>query len=104
MAKIWENLEALPPLPRAGERDAHTRMVVEQWRHSGCAVTGAPYVISGLLAYLPDVRNRQWSVLACSFLDEASCAGARGLSQDDKAKLRMIRDRNPDACVKEAKQ
>jgi hypothetical protein len=35
------------------------------------------------------------STLAATFLDEDHCAGARGLSGDEKAKLKAIGNRSP---------
>jgi uncharacterized protein YjbI with pentapeptide repeats len=66
----------------------------------GCAADGAPYVISGLirpvfhnvqLDYRFDYISQEAEV-AAAFLDER-CPGARGLSEENKAKLREIRDR-----------
>jgi hypothetical protein len=34
-------------------------------------------------------------MLAATFLDEEHCPGARGLTNDEKAKLKEIRDRAP---------
>ena len=46
---------------------------------------------------IPRLYDRFWNhasqeAVAASFLDE-KCPGARGLSEEDKAKLREIRDR-----------
>jgi hypothetical protein len=76
----------------------------------GCAADGTPYVIGGLIRRLderfgvvqfgdlrdlfPDGRQREAEV-ARAFLDEATCPGARGLSEENKAKLQKIRDRAP---------
>jgi hypothetical protein len=56
---------------------------------TGCGKRGAPYVIRGLLQEL-DIRfssgDPQMAVVAKAFL-EPNCAGARGLSDDEKAEL-----------------
>jgi uncharacterized protein YjbI with pentapeptide repeats len=62
----------------------------------GCATDGAPYVIGSLTPNL-DQRfegdlSREAEV-AATFLDEAKCPGARGLSEENKATLEKIRDR-----------
>jgi uncharacterized protein YjbI with pentapeptide repeats len=55
-----------------------------------------PYVVGGLTKLLD---QRFWgnlsqeAAVAAAFLDEAKCPGARGLSEDNKAKLQEIRDR-----------
>jgi Pentapeptide repeats (8 copies) len=71
----------------------------------GCAADGAPYVIGGLIHQLeepPKLLQPHFrfggdisleAELAASFLDEARCPGARGLSEENRAKLREIRDR-----------
>ena len=43
-------------------------------------------------SYIPPFRIQSDAAkaLAKDFLDEAHCAGARGLSEDDKAKLKQI--------------
>jgi hypothetical protein len=82
----------------ARERETPTREVFErslagQWREVGCA--GAPYVLSALVSQLEKildlaVRRDTPKSLAAAFLDEAHCAGAHGLSEADKAKLKKI--------------
>jgi hypothetical protein len=62
----------------------------------GCAAEGAPYVAGGLTQRL---RNRLGGIdsleaeVAGAFLNDATCPGARGLSEENKAKLQAIRDR-----------
>jgi hypothetical protein len=66
-------------------------------RQIGCTTAGAPYVIHGLLGsgfYKRFTSDRtQAAAVAQAFLDEAHCPGARGLSEQDKATLQIIRDR-----------
>jgi hypothetical protein len=54
-------------------------------------------VIQGIISHLDyrfqDSRSQEAAV-AAAFLDEAKCPGARGLSEENKAKLREIRDRD----------
>jgi uncharacterized protein YjbI with pentapeptide repeats len=68
----------------------------------GCAIDGAPYVIGGLIRqlYLYDrLRDNpaQKAEVARAFLNETNCAGARGLSEENKAWL-------PQMCGPEAPQ
>ena len=63
----------------------------------GCAAEGPPYVIGGLSRQLENRFGRMYSLeeaeVAAAFLDDATCPGARGLSEENKAKLKTIRDR-----------
>jgi len=103
MTMIWAALEQDSPTP-----DVYEKSLAEQWRATGCAADGAPYVLRVLLYRLnTDIRYEVGDViyqvhspfgdnspevpkLAAAFLDEAHCAGARGLSEADKAKLKQI--------------
>ena len=91
-----------PKVSAAREREAPTPEVYEkslagQWRELGCAAEGAPYVLDGLIAQLdnpliPPFRDQSdaTKALAKDFLDDAHCPGAHGLSEADKAKLKMM--------------
>jgi uncharacterized protein YjbI with pentapeptide repeats len=92
MAKVWANQGRSSPASEVYEKS-----LAEQWRKTGCAAEGAPHVLHGLVARLSDRDTspfRQQSdaakALASAFLDEAHCAGAHGLSEDDKAELKKI--------------
>jgi len=68
---------------------------------AGCTSDGASYVIHGLLqqtALDTGGRSMQPS-LAKAFLEQEHCAGAYGLSEDDKARLIEFRERKPSYCV-----
>jgi uncharacterized protein YjbI with pentapeptide repeats len=91
MAKIWAAREREAPTPEVYEQS-----LAEQWRKTGCAAEGAPYVLHGLVARLsgrgpsPFRDQSGWAKdLASDFLYE-NCAGALGLSEADKAKLKKI--------------
>jgi uncharacterized protein YjbI with pentapeptide repeats len=67
-------------------------------REAGCDKAGAPYVIRRLLEDLSDrfeENSPRPAALAAMFLDETQCAGANGLTDEDKTRLREIRDRLP---------
>ena len=90
-AKAWKDLEY-------GSRrssDANPQRLTKSLREVGCAAAGAPYVIGGLIRQL-DARFEdsplQESEVAAAFLDAGACAGALGLPEEDKARLREIRD------------
>ncbi|MGH6848685.1 MAG: pentapeptide repeat-containing protein [Methylocella sp.] len=97
MAKVWADRERLSPTP-----DVYEKSLVEQWRKTGCAADGAPYVVRALLNRLDNPKSPEISpfgadspqkaTLAAAFL-EKDCAGARGLSEAEIAKLKAIRDR-----------
>ncbi len=60
---------------------------------TGCAADGAPYVVhSWLESKRLSGDNPAVRALSTALLDEASCAGARALSAEDKAKLTAMRD------------
>jgi uncharacterized protein YjbI with pentapeptide repeats len=97
-AKAWMDL--------ANESVRSTRSyynnLTKTLKEIGCAADGAPYVIRGLISPIPGNGVRldsrfaipsQEAEVAASFLDEANCLGARGLSEENKAKLQAIRDR-----------
>ena len=92
-AKAWTDLA------KESERSAgsYSNTLAKTLKEIGCAADGAPYVISGLIQG-PGLRglsrnSSQEAEVAAAFLDEAKCPGARGLSEENKAKLREIRDR-----------
>jgi hypothetical protein len=95
MATAWKALENSSPAI-----DAYDETLSESLRRTGCDAAGAPYVVRGLLRNLDRrfVSNSpQPSAIAAVFLDETRCEGASGLSEEDKVKLREIRDRRPPA-------
>jgi len=91
MAKDWAARERETPAP-----EAYAKSLAGIWRELGCAAEGAPYVLHGLVAHLSSpvspFRDQSDAAkdLAAAFLDEAHCAGALGLSEDDKARLKKI--------------
>ena len=90
MAKTWAELAPLSPAPE---------VYAEALRRAGCDVDErvAPYVIRGLLRNLEerfDTHSPQPSAIAAVFLDDTQCKGALGLKEDEKEKLREIRDRH----------
>jgi len=88
MAKIWAAREREAPAPEAYEKS-----LAGQWRELGCDADSAPYVLHGLIARLSSSFRDQSDAakaLAAALLDEADCAGAHGLSEADKAKLKKI--------------
>jgi hypothetical protein len=106
MAKVWENKARSSPTTQIYEKH-----LAGFWREIGCAAEGAPYVLRGLFAQLERSGGRvfetpfrtqspQKLVLAKAFLDEEHCPGARGLTEDEKAKLKEIRDRPPPPAPK----
>jgi len=67
---------------------------VAAWRDHGCAATGAPYVIRGLLCQagrLDSITDKKLSRdLAKTFLDAAACPASKYLSEADRARLTAI--------------
>ena len=92
-AKAWMDLaSARPP----GSFDTQAKVLKE----IGCTADGARYVIATLTPNLDerfDGNRPQEVEVADAFLDEAKCPGARGLSEENKAKLQAIHDRGPPA-------
>ncbi len=82
------------------------RLTLEQYRTNlvsilrniGCEEGEAPFVVKSLFRQT-DFRFRNDPVragdLASKFLDEKECPGAHGLSDDDRTRLRKIRDSAP---------
>jgi uncharacterized protein YjbI with pentapeptide repeats len=85
LEKAWADLERLSPAT-----DVYEKRLLLSLQKTGCDPGGAPYVIQGLISsrlmFVSDTS------LATHFLDEAHCAGARGLSETDKSRLRKMRD------------
>jgi hypothetical protein len=91
MAEIWAAREGMSPTP-----EAYAKTLAGQWRKLGCAAEGAPYVLQGLVRQLSDTwsspfrdQSAEAKALAADFLYK-DCAGAHGLSEADKAKLKKI--------------
>ncbi|MGH6837283.1 MAG: pentapeptide repeat-containing protein [Methylocella sp.] len=101
MARDWADRERASRDQRVSRESAAQQWmtsVAELWLKAGCAPKGAPYVVRALLARTdellfpssaPEVRK-----VATAFLDK-DCAGARGLLEDEIARLKEIRDRTP---------
>jgi hypothetical protein len=92
MAKVWAARERESPTPEAYEKS-----LAGQWYEVGCAAEGAPYVLHGLIAQLDDpltssIRDRSDAAKSLAKDIQAHCAGAHGLSEEDNAKLKEIRD------------
>jgi uncharacterized protein YjbI with pentapeptide repeats len=84
IASEWLDFSRAPP-----ESDVFERSLIEQLRATGCDPDGAPYVMRGFLKRAEVFEGRR--KLATYFLSQESCPGARGLSKDEKAKLKEIR-------------
>jgi uncharacterized protein YjbI with pentapeptide repeats len=91
MTQVWADHEHYSPA-----LDVYEKNLAEQWRETGCAADGAPYVLRGLLHLLDDPSaspfasdSPEKSKLAAAFLDK-DCAGARGLSEASITKLKEI--------------
>jgi uncharacterized protein YjbI with pentapeptide repeats/tetratricopeptide (TPR) repeat protein len=81
----------------------YSKALAAVWKTTGCAISGAPYVIRGLIGRLDLLDVQSARSVASSFLDEKSCEGAHGLSEEDKGKLRTTRDRDPQEEQEKAK-
>jgi uncharacterized protein YjbI with pentapeptide repeats len=98
-AKAWADLaKSSPPA------DLYYKGLVRQLKDIGCSADGGPYVIGGLTGRISPGQMldypfadypSQEAAIAVAFLDEAHCPGARGLSEENKAELRKIRDQIP---------
>jgi uncharacterized protein YjbI with pentapeptide repeats len=112
MAKAWADLEHPQPALDAQQNEQQNILRENILRETGCSEKAAPYVIQGLM-FQGGVTIRYNGIavnqtepfggrfgadrahpaaLARSFLDEANCPGAGGLSEADKSSLREIRD------------
>jgi hypothetical protein len=111
MAKSWIDQQHVSLAP-----DIYDTSLADQWRETGCAAEGAPYVIEGLLSlhsgsmilsFNPEKRGRveqerphfppfgdhspENAKLAAAFL-APDCVGAQGLTEAEIATLNTIRD------------
>jgi hypothetical protein len=95
-AKTWTDLA------EESARSADSLLIARAkvFEEIGCAADGAPYVIGALIRELDGTflgyigpHLAQEAEVAAAFLDEAKCPGALGLSEENKAKLREMRDR-----------
>jgi hypothetical protein len=98
-AKAWTDLA------KGSEHsaDSYFNTLAKMFKEIGCAADGAPYVINSLmrrvaqnevlLDYRFEGHPAQEAEVAAALIDEAKCPGARGLSEENKAKLQEIRDR-----------
>jgi hypothetical protein len=72
---------------------AYPEALAKSLIETGCAADGAPYVIGGLIRQL-DFRFKKQPLqeieVAKAFLSAATCPGARGLSDANKAALQKI--------------
>ena len=95
-AKAWRDLAN----GSARTPSSYFDTLAKVFKEIGCVADGAPYVIAHLTPklyqrfYGPLGQERE---LAAAFLDEAKCPGARGLSEENKAKLQEIRNWGPSA-------
>jgi uncharacterized protein YjbI with pentapeptide repeats len=99
MANVWRT-HSSPAMTVSEKR------LAGMWQEIGCAGDGAPHVLRGLLRHLErseesDTHSNAFSEqsselpgLAAIFLDEERCPGAHGFTDDEKAKLKEIRDRS----------
>jgi hypothetical protein len=91
-AKAWTDLAK----ESARSARSYFDTLAKMFKEIGCAAEGAPYVIAGLSRRLENRFGRIYPLeaeVAGAFLDDATCPGARGLSEGNKAKLQTIRDR-----------
>jgi uncharacterized protein YjbI with pentapeptide repeats len=90
--KVWTDFAEAS----ARSADSYYNILATKLKEVGCAADGAPYVVDYLIPEL-DFRFFEQptpkAAVAATFLDEAKCPGARGLSEKNKATLREIRDR-----------
>jgi uncharacterized protein YjbI with pentapeptide repeats len=89
-ATTWLYLAHSYPSP-----DPYRAQLSARLQEIACTADGAPYVIQGLrrqlmLRFGPSLKFRAQIVTA--FLDETTCPGTHGLSDDDTAVFRKMRD------------
>jgi hypothetical protein len=99
LAKAWTDLAK----DSARSADSYFNTLAKLFKEIGCTADGAPYVIGGLIRRISanqvhldqrfEGHPSQEAEVAAAFLDKAKCPGARGLSEENKAKLQEIRDR-----------
>jgi hypothetical protein len=84
---FWVDLASSSP-----SQDEYEKALVPVLQATGCAATGAPYLIRRFVKqYLPFIHDPYKAALATAFLDEANCAATLVLSEDDKLMLRDSR-------------
>jgi uncharacterized protein YjbI with pentapeptide repeats len=96
-AKLAQQWRALAAESRSSA-EAYQGEMAKALIRIGCGAERAPYVISGLIQQLDSRLGdspARWAEVARAFLDEASCPGARGLSEESRAKLRKMRPADP---------
>jgi hypothetical protein len=90
MAQTWAELQSSSLTLCAYEEE-----LFNQWQRIGCAVGGAPYVLTALIHMLRDhlspfkYDSPQLARLEAEFLKKY-CAGARGLSEETKGTLKAL--------------
>jgi hypothetical protein len=98
MAKLWAKAAET-----SGNGKVYDQGRPERWHRMACAADGAPYVLRKWLQQVefcdqPEAcqqgQAEKSDVIAAALLDEKSCLATRLLSEDEKAKLRSIRDRD----------
>jgi uncharacterized protein YjbI with pentapeptide repeats len=95
MAKAWADLAQSS---YSFDVDVYEESLAVSLRKTGCDANGAPYVIRGLLWRLDfRIPYPRQCALAAAFLNARDCPGARGLSEEDKLRLRGIRRLCPTA-------
>jgi uncharacterized protein YjbI with pentapeptide repeats len=82
-AKGWSDLANSSPSSPNLDAQALVKKLIEV----GCEIKGAPYVVNGLIKHLSQRVPFQDSAVATAFLDSEHCAGAKGLSEEAKARL-----------------
>ena len=104
MAREWtKHNQSFRDVPRQNAAGQWVKSLAELWLETGCAAAGAPYVVRALLARVPaDLfrNNVDVSKAAAAFLDKEHCPGARGLSDDEIAKLKGFVIRAPPLASK----
>jgi uncharacterized protein YjbI with pentapeptide repeats len=91
LANAWADLAQSSP-----SLDDYEKDLVKWLRATSCDPRGAPFEIRQLLPHLPfrfRPGSSQPAALATAFLDEVHCPGARGLSDEEKFRLEMLRDK-----------
>jgi uncharacterized protein YjbI with pentapeptide repeats len=107
MAIVWNAQARSSPAS-----EVYEKRVTELWHATGCTAEWAPYVLRGLLPRLRSgsshspfsAQSPQLPALAAAFLDEEHCEGAHGLSGDEKATLKAIRDSSPPTASKQRRE
>ncbi len=102
MAKVWADQERSSPAPEVYEKS-----LAAQWQKTVGAADGAPYVLRALLRRLEIPSHSPFAEdspevpkLAAAFL-KPDCAGARGLSEAEIAKLKALAAKAPPPAPKQ---